>query len=577
MTLPASSINPELEDFRRQWREEVSTKAKAARIQHKPEEKASSGSEKISVPTATATQTPNHQRRQSRHDTVQRNFQFADQHLGIRRDDSLPDRTEQAYEATTQRPIEPHSALEHYEKAEERESQGKLGDSVSLYRKAFRLDAGVEHAYREKHRPSAGLASKPQHVNPSNAPVTVPNPAHHSLDGPPAHSPTSSQLIASFADAIISSADPASEASSLHTCPLSILPSEILIHILYDLAILDVGSFSRLSLVCKRFAFLITTEDRIWRRVSDGFEFGFAAMHYKWARSISGMQLPMSLQDYENSLQASKVLDSPLTRSIHDELPDLSSLSLDTTSQQATGLPGITPNCPTYREVLRSHPRIRFNGCYISTVNYQRPGASSSSQVSWNTPIHIVTYYRYLRFYRDGTCISLLTTHEPAEVVHHLSRDNLPVISTSDTSKRRHPHIIQDQVHHDPNSSSSNTSTAAAPTAKAIMSSALIGRWHLSPCPSSPSYYTEPTTLHIETLGHDPQKYTFVMSLLVTSASTNARSAKAGGAKNTKLAWRGFWSYNKLTDDWAEFGLKNDKAFWWSRVASYGLGMDAGV
>ena len=67
------------------------------------------------------------------------------------------------------------------------------------------------------------------------------------------------------------------------------------------------------------------------------------------------------------------------------------------------------------------------------------------------------------------------------------------------------------------------------------------------------------------------------MSLLVTSASTNARSAKAGGAKNIKLAWRGFWSYNKLTDDWAEFGLKNDKAFWWSRVASYGLGMDAGV
>lgn len=34
---------------------------------------------------------------------------------------------------------EPRSALEHYEKAVERESQGSLGDSVSLYRRAFRV------------------------------------------------------------------------------------------------------------------------------------------------------------------------------------------------------------------------------------------------------------------------------------------------------------------------------------------------------------------------------------------------------------------------------------------------------
>lgn len=34
---------------------------------------------------------------------------------------------------------EPESALEHYEKAVERESQGNLGDSLNLYRKAFRV------------------------------------------------------------------------------------------------------------------------------------------------------------------------------------------------------------------------------------------------------------------------------------------------------------------------------------------------------------------------------------------------------------------------------------------------------
>jgi F-box protein 9 len=34
---------------------------------------------------------------------------------------------------------EPVSALDHYEKAVEREAAGKLGDSLSLYRKAFRV------------------------------------------------------------------------------------------------------------------------------------------------------------------------------------------------------------------------------------------------------------------------------------------------------------------------------------------------------------------------------------------------------------------------------------------------------
>lgn len=34
---------------------------------------------------------------------------------------------------------EPRSALEHYEKAVEKESEGRLGDSLSLYRKAFKV------------------------------------------------------------------------------------------------------------------------------------------------------------------------------------------------------------------------------------------------------------------------------------------------------------------------------------------------------------------------------------------------------------------------------------------------------
>lgn len=61
------------------------------------------------------------------------------------------------------------------------------------------------------------------------------------------------------------------------------------------------------------------------------------------------------------------------------------------------------------------------------------------------------------------------------------------------------------------------------------------------------------------------KKYMYRMEL-----SVNGAGKKATG--NNKLQWKGYWSYNILTDDWAQFGLKNDKAFFFSRVKSYGFG-----
>jgi F-box protein 9 len=46
------------------------------------------------------------------------------------------------------------------------------------------------------------------------------------------------------------------------------------------------------------------------------------------------------------------------------------------------------------------------------------------------------------------------------------------------------------------------------------------------------------------------------------------------GVRNNKLAWQGYWSYNLLTDDWGEYGLKNDRPFYWSRVKSYGMSLN---
>lgn len=419
---------------------------------------------------------------------------------------------------------EPRSALDHYELAVERESEGSLGDSLNHYRKAYRLDAGVDRIYKNKHFPPSSFKSKPTNPNTSNAAVTVPNPAHHSLDGPPAS--TISELIVSFSSLPIPVEEPPTDKSPQPPCPISTIPSEIFITILLQTAIVDVASFARLSLVCKRFAYLVATEDRIWKRVCLGPEFGFGAMHYNWTCTITGGPLPLSVGDLDADLTSLDLLDTSTT--------------LDPFA--------LSPTYPTYRRMLQTRPRLRFNGCYISTVNYIRPGGNTASQVTWNTPVHIVTYYRYLRFFRDGRCASLLTTNEPIDVVHHLTKENMHA---------RH----------------------AGGLPSAVMNNCLRGRWKLSGDP----YHTatgeggkekedgEEGSIHIETegadAGHAHPKYIYKMALQLKSAGRSA-----GATRNNKLAWMGYWSYNKLTDDWAEFGLKNDKAFFWSRVRSYGIG-----
>ncbi|KAG5998381.1 hypothetical protein E4U43_002434 [Claviceps pusilla] len=320
------------------------------------------------------------------------------------------------------------SALDFYEEAMAKEAEGNMGDSLKLYRQAYRLDSRVDRRYREKHFPAP---HKPQH----HAHISVP-------DQQASASPTA--------------APPPSSASA----QIVVLPIKDLL-----------ASFSNLL---------------------------------------------------------------------------------------------IQPAPPPH--MFQHRPRIRFNGCYISTVNYIRMGQASAAQAqaTWGgSPVHIVTYYRYLRFFRDGTAISLLTTAEPAAVVGHLTREAL-LLHLGDRNKNTH---------------------ASLPSA--IMQKAYRGRWRLS-CSSALDHgidddghdgdddggrgqsssgplrqHSEEGDLTVETETHDP-KYMFRMDLSLRTAGK--------GARNNKLVWQSHYSYNKLTDDWAEFTLKHDKAFLFSRVRSYGMG-----
>ncbi len=258
-------------------------------------------------------------------------------------------------------------------------------------------------------------------------------------------------------------------------------------------------------------------------------KFGFTAMHYDFACDVEGFSLEANDQIARYLGNYDEPEDESLLGATPEDRTDMFAAVTEELLQSAYA--------SSWRQMFRQRPRIRFNGCYISTVNYTRPGATSTNTLSWGAPVHVVTYYRYLRFFRDGTIISLLSTSEPADVVHHLIKDNL----------------------HD---NHNNTLPSS------VMKDALRGRWRLSGPASS---VMDPLTneieaegdVHVETEGVVP-KYTYKMLLVLAHAGK--------GARNNKLAWKGFWSHNRLTDDWGEFGLKNDRAFYWSRVKSYGLG-----
>ncbi|RMZ82200.1 hypothetical protein DV738_g1739, partial [Chaetothyriales sp. CBS 135597] len=441
----------------------------------------------------------------------------------------------------------PVTALEHFERAVEKERTGNLGDSVAHYRKAYRLDDTVDQQYRKKHFPAKPI---PSNINPSNAPVTVPNTAHHSSEAA-SELLTFSQLIESFAGCQIEGTPPIIAGDIPPPCAISKLPHELLVELLSHIGRYDPAMLARLGLVCKRLAYQIYVDNSIWKAIALGPEFGLASQQYNFERDLQGRQI------------VSHDLNEP-------PIPRIAPPTFTTSA--------------LYRDIFHTFPRVRFTGVYISTVNYTRPGGPSPLQSTWSNPIHIVTYYRYLRFFRDGTCISLLSTSEPIDVVHHLTPENLNLVR----SKGQH-HLVNSTSPGAavlPAAGSSAKDSAPAflsPAAQNIMKHALRGRWRLcasSASPASSSPHSHPLSshlpaetqlfdagdIHIETEGANT-KYRYTMHLTMKNAS---RSRTA--TKNNKLVWKGFWHYNHLTDDWSEFSLRHDKPFFFSRVKSYGLG-----
>lgn len=122
--------NPDLESFREQWRAEVRARnAGSSGAQQRSTTSGHAESFRASAPRASRTTNLSSGKpriQDTDEDYVEtRTFDSPEPSQEVKQDD--------------QGNNEPVTALEHYERAVEKEDQGSLGDSLQLYRRAFRV------------------------------------------------------------------------------------------------------------------------------------------------------------------------------------------------------------------------------------------------------------------------------------------------------------------------------------------------------------------------------------------------------------------------------------------------------
>lgn len=81
-----------------------------------------------------------------------------------------------------------------------------------------------------------------------------------------------------------------------------------------------------------------------------------------------------------------------------------------------------------WSEMLHDRPFIKYHGLYISKVSYI---SECARDYTFYAPVKLVTYFRYLRFYPDGTAFKVTTTDEPSLVVPTFHRENHHDIKSS--------------------------------------------------------------------------------------------------------------------------------------------------
>jgi len=131
--------NTELEEFREQWRAEVVARSKTTRKPLGPRPRGASLGQSPEVSLNPAARPPFISQGSLEVEAEDYGLEDPERKLYHDLDANISDPSKPS--SITR---EPQSALEHYEEAVERENQGNLGDSLSHYRKAYRVSFFLE-------------------------------------------------------------------------------------------------------------------------------------------------------------------------------------------------------------------------------------------------------------------------------------------------------------------------------------------------------------------------------------------------------------------------------------------------
>lgn len=132
--------NAELESFRREWREEVARRSKP-RTRDEAAPQSTSSAPPAAAPAPPRLPTSNASHRKDLEEEGPPPASFDPDGLAQEVGELSVKPAEKTDEDVFSRGVEeePNSALEHFERAVEKEAAGKLGDSLQHYRKAYRV------------------------------------------------------------------------------------------------------------------------------------------------------------------------------------------------------------------------------------------------------------------------------------------------------------------------------------------------------------------------------------------------------------------------------------------------------
>lgn len=228
----------------------------------------------------------------------------------------------------------------------------------------------------------------------------------------------------------------------------------------------------------------------------------------------------------------------------------------------------LSQNVDSWRYQYIMKPRFRTDGLYISKITYFRQGYAENSM---NLPTHLVTYYRYLRFYNsleiEGNLVmAFVTTEKPKAVIDFLRFPDEKCIST--IKERFFSKSYSNGVNNNKNRNSRSSRSRHQ-----TVPNLFIGSYWQEAEPSSLDTHLEPTVdpercfhlLLFDAHSANPMRLSMRMRVADDDKGPASRSAQCA-------SYCGKVEHNNAADESSEridFDIHNWNKFYFSRVKSY--------